>query len=221
MRCPACQTSIADDSRFCAYCGAAVKSAPTADAATRAAGAGGPVPSAAAALAGGSSGPPDPHTEQPVMQFRPAWRAYWGAWLIWLLGSLVVLYLLGKLQLDSWWWRAGLGLIAGTALVVLGRQAWQIYGVRYRLTTQRLFIDRGLLARTGDQMELLRIDDVRTRQRAIDRLLDIGSVQIISTDATDKECVLTGVARPADIAEAIRRHTRLLRARQTLFVENI
>ncbi len=220
MRCPACKASIADDSRFCAYCGATLRDSATGDAASPGRSAARPdaaagVPSAAA------SGPPDPNTEQPVLQFRPAWRAYWGAWLVWLLGSLIVLYLLRKLDLDSWWWRAGLGLMAGAALVVLGRQAWQIYGVRYRLTTQRLFIDRGLLARTGDQMELLRIDDVRIRQRAVDRLLDIGSVQIISTDATDKECVLTGVARPAEIAEAVRRHTRLIRSRQTLFVEHI
>ena len=59
-------------------------------------------------------------------------------------------------------WRGdvlGSGLILGIYRMILAR-----YSHYYRLTTRRLFVSTGFVHRRRDQMELLRVKDVFTRQ---------------------------------------------------------
>ena len=107
------------------------------------------------------------------------------------------------------------------AVLVQGiRIAAVILGTRYRLTTERLFVERGLIRQTIDQTELIRVDDVRVRKLMVDRILGLGSIDVLSTDQTDPRVVVTGVAEADKVAEMIRRHMRALR-RRSLFVENL
>src|SRR5262245_3885250 len=57
-------------------------------------------------------------------------------------------------------------------LVVLRRR----YGVRYRLTSHRFFIESGILTRTDEHMQVIAIDDVTVKQGPIDRLVDVGTI---------------------------------------------
>jgi len=169
----------------------------------------------------------DPAAEEPVWQGRPSWKQFYGQWLVWLIGSVVLLYLASQIGQSGWperWptkWSLSLTIIGGIAAFLAVRQALMIYSVRYRLTTQRIFFDRGILSLTTDQTELVRVDDVRIRRSIIDRLFGTGTVEITSTDTSDKKPILTGIENPDRVSEEIRRHTRIVRARQTLFVENV
>src|SRR5262249_853868 len=67
-------------------------------------------------------------------------------------------------------------VLMGVALLALW--AWLLkrivqarFGHRYRLTNRRLFVSTGLLNRRRDQMELLRVQDVYTKQSLLGRLL--------------------------------------------------
>ncbi len=172
------------------------------------------------------SGPEDPNKEQLLWQGRGSWKHYIGLALGWAVVALAVLLLGQWLRgYASWlqgpWFATMLALLVlGSGLYLLVRTAWRIYGRRYRLTSQRLFISRGILVTTTDQTELIRVDDVRVRQGVLGRLFSVGDVAIISTDVTDAELVLIGVGGPHPVAEHIREHMRILR-QKSLFVERL
>lgn len=168
----------------------------------------------------------DPGAETELWTGRTQWKHYAGRLVLWVVGNILVAVLLGWLASHVGWLTARgvfwviVGIIVVSGILVVGRVFIRILGLRYRLTTQRLFIERGILSRTVDQTELIRVDDVRLYKSFLDRLFGLGSVAILSTDATDREILIEGIAEAEQVAEAIRAHMRVLR-RKSLFVENL
>ncbi len=213
MKCPKCNASITPDSRFCKYCGAAT-TPPL-----------GPAEQRATAAAPDGKPPDvhrDPDQEQAVWRGRPAWRSFLGAWAAWLvvgLGCVIAAY--RHSGGESPLFAVVVIFVCGAGVALWVRQALIVYGLSYQLTTQRLFVHRGILTRTTDQLELLRVDDVRLRQGVIDRVVATGSLDIFGTDATDEHLTLRSVPAPMDVAEAIRRNVRAVRSKGTLAVERV
>lgn len=182
-------------------------------------------PLSTAATAGGAS--VDPADEEDLWVGRTSWKHYTGRLALWLLANAFfagfVIWLAPRWEwLDFW---RGVTMVAAvfvlSGLEFAGRRVLlRIIDHRYRLTTQRLFIERGILNRTIDQTELIRVDDVRLHKTLFDRIMGLGSVTIVSTDATDQETLLEGIYEPEKVAEAIRTHMRTLR-RKSLFIENL
>jgi membrane protein YdbS with pleckstrin-like domain len=214
MNCRKCNKPIEPDSRFCKHCGARIRRAADAPAAKKPA-----RPAAPDAAAGDIHR--DPQHEQFVWAGRPAWRAFAGAWLVWFLLSALCLYLASKYATDVALVRVVWLFVGGGAVALLVREALIVYGLSYHLTTQRLFVHKGILTRTTDQLELLRIDDVRISQGVIDRLVDTGSLEVFSSDETDETVKLQSIPAPAAIAEELRRHVRGVRSKGTLAVERV
>jgi hypothetical protein len=82
-----------------------------------------------------------------------------------------------------------LAVVAGIVLLVLWltliyRIIRARYGHYYRLTSRRLFVSTGLYTRRRDQVELMKINDVYTQQKLIERWLSLGTVVVKSTDPT-------------------------------------
>ena len=111
-------------------------------------------------------------------------------------------------------------VVVVSGVLVVGRVFLTIIGHRYRVTTQRLIIERGILSRTVDQTELIRVDDVRIHKSLLNRVFGLGSVGIVSTDATNPEVLIEGIPEPEKVAEAVRTHMRMMR-RKSLFIENL
>ncbi|MCC6356928.1 MAG: PH domain-containing protein [Verrucomicrobiae bacterium] len=108
---------------------------------------------------------------------------------------------------------------AGAALLAIG--LWLLASiwiatatVRYRLTDQRLFVRRGLIARRIDEIELFRIKDATVTQGLLERLFGIGSVTVVSTDDTTPQLILQKIPAPSSIKESIRSHYRAARKRE-------
>ena len=80
--------------------------------------------------------------------------------------------------------------------------------IRYRLTTHRFFRTHGLLARTINEIELMRVDDVSVHQNLIQRIFNVGTVTIIATDATDPRLEIEGIDDPIAVKEQIRTHVQ-------------
>ena len=182
--------------------------------------------SAAASGPVGRGGPDlyrDPAQEKEVWQGRPAWAAYYGEWALWLLAVIVGLVLTyrGPNAPDSVLPKVVWTIVLGSAVALWVRQALVIYGQHFRLTTQRLVVRRGILSRTTDQLELVRVDDVRFRQGVIDRVVRTGNIEVLSSDATDAKLVLRGIADPEKTTEHIRRNVRSARGKGSLFIENV
>jgi membrane protein YdbS with pleckstrin-like domain len=115
---------------------------------------------------------------------------------------------------------SGVGLL--WCLWIAGQMVLEPISLRYWVTIDRLFIRRGILSRTTDQMELIRVDDIRITQGVVDQMLGIGNVEIVATtDRTDGDITLLGVAEPAKVAEIIRENMRKLRQRRGMYIENV
>jgi len=157
---------------------------------------------------------------------RTHWRHYVGRIILWILGNLLASVLVGWLTSRVDWLTSGgavwivLGVVFVSGGLVLGRVALRVMGTYFRLTTQRLFIERGILSRTIDQLELTRIDDVRVYQTLLDRMFDIGSITLLTTDVTDRVVTIDGVRDPGRVSEAVRQQMRALRGK-SLFVETL
>ncbi len=212
MNCRKCNKSIEADSRFCKHCGARTSAESTARPAK---------PAKPAAQNEGTDIYRDPQHEQFVWAGRPAWRAFAGAWLAWFVLSATSLYLASKFAADVALVRVVWLFVGGGAVTLLVREALIVYGLSYHLTTQRLFVHKGIITRVTDQMELLRVDDVRISQGLVDRVVDTGSLEVFSSDETDESVKLQSIPAPAAIAEELRRHVRGVRSKGTLAVERV
>lgn len=233
MNCPRCQSALESDSRFCNRCGATVQPYSRRIAVnTLPPGSAAPAVVAVAAPIKTSPTPPapapaavhvdDPSAEQFLWQGRPAWRAFHAEWIAWLIGgALTAYYVFSRSQTGDFvrgiWWLC----MAAIAIALLTRQLLIIFGVRYRLTSQRVFLDRGILSLVTDQTELIHVDDVRIRRSLIQRLCGVGTVEITSNENEDDSVTLESIETPEEVSEALRRSVQTIRMRKTLFVESV
>ena len=175
---------------------------------------------------GGDGDQIEPAAETEIWAGRTHWKHYAGRLALWLVANVVVAVLIGWMAGRADWLGAGgafwiiVVVVVASGAIVVGGVAAKILGTRYRLTTQRLFIERGIVSQTVDQTELIRVDDVRLKRGLVDRMFGLGSVESLSTDATDRVTVIAGIAEPEKVAEAIRTRMRTMR-KKSLFVENL
>ena len=175
---------------------------------------------------GGDGDQIEPAAETEIWAGRTHWKHYAGRLALWLVANVVVAVLIGGMAGRADWLGAGgafwiiVVIVVASGAIVVGGVAAKILGTRYRLTTQRLFIERGIVSQTVDQTELIRVDDVRLKRGLVDRMFGLGSVESLSTDATDRVTVIAGIAEPDKVAEAIRTRMRTMR-KKSLFVENL
>lgn len=135
--------------------------------------------------------PPTPAEEQLIFETKPAARAYLGR-IFW--GIVLLPVVIGLFVLLGVWYRTA--------------------AVRYRLTTQRLFVQTGLIGKHVEEVELFRVKDVTLSQGALQRLLGVGSVVVLSTDDTAPRLELAGILDPAAAKEQIRGAFRTARQRE-------
>jgi membrane protein YdbS with pleckstrin-like domain len=163
----------------------------------------------------------DPANEKEDWSGRSSWKSVYPLLFLWVVttaAATLVTWMLVKNQIAIW-------VVAIVFLVILVallvRQAWSILSTSYRLTTQRIFIAHGIVNQSLDQTELLRVDDIKTRQTLLQRILGIGDVEVVSNDKSHPRLLLANVDRPHMIAETLRRNTRVLQRTRTMFVEQL
>jgi uncharacterized membrane protein YdbT with pleckstrin-like domain len=79
----------------------------------------------------------------------------------------------------------------------------------YELTNERLKVTKqGMITETKSDIELYRIKDITVKQKMKDKVMDVGDIEIISTDSSDPVLVLKQVKSPNDVREKIRTATK-------------
>jgi len=106
-------------------------------------------------------------------------------------------------------------------LQLLYRYLMARYGHYYRLTTRRLFVSTGVFQRRRDQVELMRVNDVYTRQRLMERWLSIGTVVVESSEERYPMTYIVGVDDPKDVMDLIWHHARAEREQKTVKVDQV
>ncbi|HEY3395492.1 MAG TPA: PH domain-containing protein [Lacipirellulaceae bacterium] len=217
MTCESCGAKVAEDSAFCPHCGAQLDngeagSPETAIDEQRA-------PGAQRLRPAGNRSAGNPPAEEELWTGTYSPKAMVGPAIA--LGVLTVVALVVG------------GLAFPPALIFVGLGAvvlWAIFGlvllyrrmtVRYRLTTFRFFHETGLLSRTRNRVEVIDINDVTLSQGLIERMFDVGTIHIQSSDVTHPDLHLVGIENVREITDLIDNTRRAERQRRGLFMENI
>jgi membrane protein YdbS with pleckstrin-like domain/predicted RNA-binding Zn-ribbon protein involved in translation (DUF1610 family) len=155
-----------------------------------------------------------PGEEKDIFRRRPTWRAFF--WRL----VLAVLFPLGGLAFALFvsttetvkWVGAIFGL--GLGLILFLVVAVRRYSLMYRLTTQRLFVYRGLISRKVEELELFRVRDIDVIQGFWERVLGYGRMTVFSTDSTTPKFEIGGLADPLKVKDMIRTNFRNARIRE-------
>jgi uncharacterized membrane protein YdbT with pleckstrin-like domain len=143
--------------------------------------------------------------EDVVHQFRPHWRVLlpalgWGM----LLGALVGAAF-AALEPPYTWYALGAGAVLWLVLSTRRLFAW--WFTNYVLTTERIIVRAGMIARTGTEIPLENINNVLFSQKVIERLLGYGDVLVESAGQT-------GQSRLMDIPDPEAFQSEIYRARE-------
>jgi uncharacterized membrane protein YdbT with pleckstrin-like domain len=97
----------------------------------------------------------------------------------------------------------GVFFIAACALIcmVYYTRSRQIF---YRITTQRIKLERGLLSKVQESLELFRIDHFELRKPIGSRLLGLSTLHLFSSDAELENFSIYGVPRLEALADELR-----------------
>jgi membrane protein YdbS with pleckstrin-like domain len=80
----------------------------------------------------------------------------------------------------------------------------RLRATRYRLTNQRLTVESGLFSKRVDDIDLRSLQDVALEQSALERLLGVGRLVIVSSDHSRPHLELIGIRDPRDVRERVR-----------------
>jgi uncharacterized membrane protein YdbT with pleckstrin-like domain len=73
----------------------------------------------------------------------------------------------------------------------------------YTITSRRLHIKRGIIARKTQEARLERVQNVNTNQGVLERVLQIGTVDFDTAGSDDSEFTFDGVASPDSVVRAV------------------
>ena len=142
--------------------------------------------------------------EEVVFEGHPSWRGL----LSFYVGGVVAAAAVGLVAGLIWGW--GLGVVVGVVLVALVI----VFGfvrrmaTTYLVSTQRLYIRRGVLAKREQQTRIDRVQNVNTEQSVRDRLLRVGTVDFDTAGTDDSEFRFVGIANPREVVNAVDRAQR-------------
>ena len=143
--------------------------------------------------------------EEVIAEFRPHWRVLLGA-LLWAM-ALTAAAGVALAALERPW---DLGAVAAAPLlwlVVAARPVLRWRFTSYVLTSERIIVRRGMVARSGTEIPLENIVNVLFSQRVLERLLGYGDVLVESAGSQ-------GQSRLKDVPDPQGFQTDIYRARE-------
>jgi uncharacterized membrane protein YdbT with pleckstrin-like domain len=140
--------------------------------------------------------------EDIVLDLRPHWWFFAGPATL-LAAALVVLLFVAAKDAADWALLAAAGVVVAALLWFVGRYArWAT--TNFVLTTDRLIFRSGVLAKHGIEIPLERINDVRSHQSILERLLRSGDL-VIESGGEHGQQVFNDIPGPADVQNEIHR----------------
>jgi uncharacterized membrane protein YdbT with pleckstrin-like domain len=142
--------------------------------------------------------------EEVVFEGHPSWRAVLSYYVPAVGGSLIVAVVVALIG------SVGLGIVVGLVLIGLAL----VYGLVKRVATvymvssQRLYIRKGILARRVQQTRIDRVQNVNTDQSLLDRILRVGTVDFDTAGTDDSEFRFVGIGSPDKVVAAVDRAQR-------------
>ena len=142
--------------------------------------------------------------ERIVFEGHPSWRALLAFYIGGVGGAAVLGVIAGLI------WGFTVGLLVGVVLVaaVLAFGLVKRMSTTYLVSTQRLYIRRGILSKRMQQTRIDRVQNVNTAQSLRERVLRVGTVDFDTAGTDDSEFRFVGIADPGDVVAAVDRAQR-------------
>jgi membrane protein YdbS with pleckstrin-like domain len=219
MPCSKCGADVPAEARFCPSCGAAVGEPALAPA--------NPQPAAAATPAERLRGfSAEQRTAAAVPTEKELWVGSYSPKDMFgpaagVAALTVAAIIAGTIfQWTPVWLWALLAIVAMWAALGL-LLVYRRLSIRYRLTNQRFFHERGLLTRVVDRIEVIDMDDITFVQGLVDRMLGIGTIRVTSSDRTHPELLVRGIDHVRQVAALMDNARREERMRRGVHIEAI
>ena len=145
-----------------------------------------------------------------MFEGHPSWRSIIAFYVKWLLLVLVAAFAvaivtgIGDGGTDAS--LVTLVAVIGVAVIVLAGYIKRIT-THYTITTRRLHIKRGIVAREIQETRLERVQNVNYNQSLLQRALQVGDVDFDTAAGDDYNFIFAGVANPDEVVEQVDRAT--------------
>jgi uncharacterized membrane protein YdbT with pleckstrin-like domain len=97
---------------------------------------------------------------------------------------------------------SAIGLIVPLLMWII--RWWMTKSTSYELTTQRLKIASGIMNRKLDELELFRVKDYAMDQPLGLRMVGLGNLTLITSDATSPTVAIRAIANVEEVREKLR-----------------
>jgi uncharacterized membrane protein YdbT with pleckstrin-like domain len=137
--------------------------------------------------------------EEVVFEGHPSWRALLSYYVPAVAGALVTAVIVALVG------SVGLGVLVGAVLVagVLLYGFVKRIATVYMVSSQRLYIRRGILSKRVQQTRIDRVQNVNTDQSLLDRILRVGKVDFDTAGTDDSDFHFAGISSPDRVVAAV------------------
>src|SRR3954465_5119760 len=153
--------------------------------------------------------------EEIVFEGHPSWRGVMSFYL----KGLGIALAIGAILFFAISAAAGAGAFVAVMVVVIAVGFVVRMATSYAISSERLHIRRGILAKRVQQTSIDRVQNVNTNQSPVDRVLRVGKVDFDTAGTDDSDFIFAGVASPDSVVTAVdrarREHARLSGAPET------
>jgi membrane protein YdbS with pleckstrin-like domain len=152
----------------------------------------------------GGVGAPD--QEIVYYEGRPLLRADQAKAAFWLIVGIALFCapFIAKYAFDTTWPTWAWIVCFVFAILAVGLPWLVMRTTRYRITSYRIDFERGLLTKKIDTLELWHVDDIKFEQGLVDRMMNVGSITVMSNDRTNPKLELHGIPDPRKIFDALK-----------------
>lgn len=212
MICPNCGLEISDTANFCNHCGKPV----SAQGRASTTGATSATPGVSAETERDISAnyvlssPPDETPERVLWDEFPSMRTAISGIVISILIGAALIIALQFLPIFA----SQVAQLAITAIIVvivvvdILRHYIRLHSIRYRLSTQRIFITHGLINKRTDEVELEKYKDIFVNRDFWDNIVGCGDIEVVTSDSTNPTIRIIDVVDPIGKKESIRAAAR-------------
>jgi uncharacterized membrane protein YdbT with pleckstrin-like domain len=144
--------------------------------------------------------------EQIVWSGRPSWRSMLAFYIKWGVVALVpgvggqILAGVTSWDIPTWW----LWLVTVALLLLVLLAGWiQRIDTHYAVTNQRINIRTGIFSRSDHSTSYERLQNVKTYQSLLERMLGVGLVDFDTAAGDDFDFKFTGIDNPAGLARQV------------------
>src|SRR3954454_1892359 len=134
-----------------------------------------------------------------VFEGHPSWRALLSFYLGGVAAAAVIAVIVALAA------SVGIAIVIGVVLVVLVLVVGFVrrMATTYMVSSQRLYIRKGILAKHVQQTRIDRVQNVNAEQSLVERLLRVGTVDFDTAGTDDSDFTFRGIAGPDGVVKAV------------------